>query len=198
MNKIFACAIIASRQDKLQKLREVIKGKNGASDIEKSLEKEEKRYASLMANMNCNQNKTDSASDKVADRLASSAAKEYCKYTHYLDYLEANITSDFTEAMKIDAKITGTGAASPNTTDDAAKRMSSRISVLENERTRAQDTVPKAVMAFQEMDRTYIVHLLLVVIYDDYLKLREHLNTYLSIVSQTFEKAFNAQDANKR
>ena len=53
-------------------------------------------------------------------------------------------------------------------------------------------------MAFQEMDRTYVTHLLLVIIYDDYLKLRDNLDKYMSIVSQTFEKAYNAQDANKR
>lgn len=76
--------------------------------------------------------------------------------------------------------------------------MSSYTNKLESERTRANSTVPKAIMAFQEMDRTYITHLLLVIIYDDYLKLRDNLNSYMSIISQTFEKAYNAQDANKR
>lgn len=76
--------------------------------------------------------------------------------------------------------------------------MNSYTNILESERSRAKSTVPKAIMAFQEMDRTYITHLLLVIIYDDYLKLRDNLNTYMSIISQTFEKAYNAQDANKR
>lgn len=108
------------------------------------------------------------------------------------------MTTNFSAAIEIDTKVWGnTGAAIP-TTDAAVQRMTAWLSKLDAERTRAKVTVPKAVMAFAEMDRTYTTHILLVIIYDDYLKLRDHLNTYLAIVSQTFEKAYNAQDANNR
>ena len=62
----------------------------------------------------------------------------------------------------------------------------------------AIDVLPKAIVAFQEMDRTYVVHIMLTLLYDDYLKLRGQLNTYLTTIGQTFEKAYNAQDDNQR
>lgn len=199
MNAIFSCTVIATRKDKLEKLGSIIKGKSGASEIERSLEKEKKRYELLMTKMNCNQNMTSKGDDKIIDRLASSAMIEYCNYTYYLDYLDENIKSNFAQSLTIDANIgsqSGTNIAT--TTDQARSVFASYGNILESERSRANSTVPKAIMAFQEMDRTYITHLLLVIIYDDYLKLRDNLNTYMSIVSQTFEKAYNAQDANKR
>lgn len=199
MNAIFACTVVATRKDKLEKLSQIIKGKKWSSEIERSLEKEKKRYELLMTKMNCNKNMTPKADDKIVDRLASSAMIEYCSYTYYLDYLDANIRNNFSEAINIDNNIwSQSGRNIPQTITDAASFMNSYTNILESERSRAKSTVPKAIMAFQEMDRTYITHLLLVIIYDDYLKLRDNLNTYMSIISQTFEKAYNAQDANKR
>jgi hypothetical protein len=198
MNQIFSCALIASRQTKLEKLENIIGKKSGASNIMESIKKERKRYERLMDKKVCLQNGTDQASDKIIDRLAISAAGEYCKYTYYLDYLSANVTTNFSEAIEIDGKIGGNTGSVINNTSAALVRMTTWLGKLDSERTRANTTVPKAVMAFAEMDRTYITHLMLVIIYDDYLKLRDHLNTYLAIVSQTFEKAYNAQDANNR
>lgn len=105
MNAIFGCAVIASRQDKLTRLEESIRHTSHTSEIQKSLEKEKKRYEALMTRMNCNQNKTENTEDKVIDRLASSAMKEYCSYTYYLDYMEANIETDFTQATRTDATV---------------------------------------------------------------------------------------------
>jgi hypothetical protein len=198
MNQIFSCAIIASRQTQLQKLQDTIKDKGGASNIMESIKKERERYERLMVAKNCLQNGTNQPSDTIADRLTVSAAGEYCKYNYYLDYLGANISTDFSQAIEIDSKIGGNTGSRVATTDTALVRMTTWLGKIDTERYRARTTIPKAVMAYKEMDRTYITHLLLVIIYDDYLKLRDNLSKYLSIVSQTFEKAYNAQDANKR
>lgn len=58
-----------------------------------------------MTKMNCNKNMTPKADDKIVDRLASSAMIEYCSYTYYLDYLDANIRNNFSEAINIDNNI---------------------------------------------------------------------------------------------
>jgi hypothetical protein len=105
MNEIFSCTVIASRQTKLEKLQNIIGNKSGASSILESIKKERKRYELLMSKKNCLQNGSTQASDKVVDRLAISAAGEYCKYTYYLDYLQANVTTDFSQAIEIDKKI---------------------------------------------------------------------------------------------
>lgn len=76
--------------------------------------------------------------------------------------------------------------------------METKNTAMDSERLRAEDTLPRALKAFREMKRTYMPHILLTLIYDDYLELRNNLDLYLSNVSQLFEKAHNAQDANKR
>lgn len=67
------------------------------------------------------------------------------------------------------------------------------IGEITNEKTRAKSTLPKAIAAYNEMNRTYTIHLLLGVIYEDYRTLRDQLDTYMRGVTQTFLKAHNAQ-----
>lgn len=76
--------------------------------------------------------------------------------------------------------------------------MGTRQMAIQNEITRAESTLPKALTTYREMQRTYGVHILLVMILDDYMTLRNNLDLYLANISQLFEKAHNAQDANKR
>ena len=76
--------------------------------------------------------------------------------------------------------------------------MGARQMALRDELVRAETTLPKALTTYREMQRTYGVHILLVMIMDDYMTLRNNLDLYLSNISQLFEKANNAQDANKR
>lgn len=128
-----------------------------------------------------------------------SSMKEYCKYTYYLDYVDANLRENFDAISRLDTKIgDNNGSKAASTTNDAQKQIISRGKLIEEERNRANDVLPKAIVAFQEMDRTYVVHVMLTFIYDDYLKLRDQLNIYLTTIGQTFEKAFNAQDDNQR
>ena len=68
---------------------------------------------------------------------------------------------------------------------------------LSNEIIRADATLPKAIKSFQEMDQTYGAHVLLTLIYDDYIKLRKALSSYMNISSQLYQKANNAQSTNK-
>jgi uncharacterized protein YvpB len=47
------------------------------------------------------------------------------------------------------------------------------------------------------MERTYGMHLMLVVLYDDYVRLRDNLSSHFNSISQLLEKAYNAQNPNK-
>lgn len=76
--------------------------------------------------------------------------------------------------------------------------MSSRQLQIQRDIARAVTTLPKAIVAYREMERTYSIHLMLMIVYDDYLELRQNVNTYLNAVSQLFEKANNAQSGNNQ
>lgn len=130
--------------------------------------------------------------------LASSATTEYCSYRNYLDYLQENISTNYTEVLNIEKKI-GNGGASqsnPTTLESAASAMTVRANQITNDIARANSTLPKALVAYREMERTYPLHIMFLIIYDDYLDLRQNTTTYLNAVSQLFEKANNAQSAN--
>lgn len=199
MNRIFSCAVVAGRYEKISKIMDLIPTK--ASDIATKLKKERERYGLLRTNMKCwlNNEWEEASKYKIIDRLASSAALEYCSYTYYLDYLGANMKTDLTKAQEIESKIGEGNTARPAaTTESALSIITSRQNAVEREIGHARDTLPKALVAYREMERTYGAHLLLVMIFDDYIRLRDNISNYLSAVSQLFEKAYNAQDKNAR
>lgn len=78
-----------------------------------------------------------------------------------------------------------------------ARAMNMRTVQIQSDVDRATSTLQKSAVAYREMERTYMLHLMLLIIYDDYLELRQNMNTYLNAVSQLFEKAKNAQSANQ-
>jgi hypothetical protein len=197
MDRVFACGVVASRLSKLEALEKAIQGKP-TSDITESIKKERTRYEWLRGQMNCNLNKWDTSATGTVDRIMRSGMKEYCQYSYYLDYLEANVRWDVTKISETETKIgEGNTSKQATNTEAALNEITSRIAKIDEERTRAHDVLPKAIQSFREMDRTYILHIMLVFIYDDYLKLRDHLGQYMALVGQTFEKAFNAQGDNQ-
>lgn len=201
MNRIFSCAVAAGRADQLTKLEEVINKKFPGkwSDIKEKLKKEKERYKNIITGMNCNQNTDGSTNVKIVDKLARSATIEYCSYQYYLDYLDANIKQDFNETLQKEKQIGENNTYTiPKNTDAFLQKLTKSIWSIEDELSRAKSILPKAVVAYREMERTYTLHILLVIIYDDYLNLRDNLKSYMNALSQTFEKANNAQDANQR
>ncbi len=199
MNRIFSCAVAAGRSEKLAKLLNIPWLATPGSDIKTKLEKEKTRYANIMKDANCNLNTDGSTVVRIPDKLIRSATIEYCSYQYYLDYLGSNIKQDYTQTLEKEKKIGDSGKYTiPKNTDTFLQKLTNSIWVIENELTRSKSTIKKAVVAYREMERTYTVHILLVIIYDDYLNLRDNLKSYMNALSQTFEKANNAQDANQR
>ncbi len=77
------------------------------------------------------------------------------------------------------------------------QEISQRTSYLRDETEKAKMLLPQAVRAFREMEKTYNLHLMLVVIYDDYSRLRDNLGLYFNALTQLMEKMNNAQIPNR-
>jgi uncharacterized protein YfcZ (UPF0381/DUF406 family) len=201
MDGFFACAVVASRSEKITKLEQLIDKKYPAkaSDIRNKIKKEKERYERLKNQMRCQINTGADETNKMIDKLSNSATKEYCHFTFYMTYLGENVRNNFTKMQEIEKSLkTEDIGRSSRSTDEALQDMTKKARSIDTEIARTRDTLPKALVAYREMERTYTIHLLLVIIYDDYLTLRNQLSDYMSAVSQLYEKAFNAQDANKR
>ncbi|MDD2694113.1 MAG: hypothetical protein PHY14_04235 [Candidatus Gracilibacteria bacterium] len=196
MNKIFSCAVIASRIEKTQKVLEAVK-KVGESEISRKLEADIKKLGAMKPT-GCAANMGTETLNDYGLALASSATTEYCSYRNYLDYLQENINSNYTDVLNLEQKIgnNGESQSNPSTIESAASDMNLRARQITDDIARANSTLPKALVAYREMERTYPLHIMFLIIYDDYLDLRQNTTTYLNAVSQLFEKANNAQSAN--
>lgn len=197
MNRIFSCAVIASRIERTQKVKKII-SQVWSSNIGEKLDKDIKKLEWLKSS-NCGAQWGAKGLTNYPLALAHSATVEYCNYTNYLDYLQENVSTDYTRVIMIEKGyvpvewLSWTSATILSVSTD----MNTRSTQIGNDLERASSTLRKALVAYREMERTYAVHLMLLIIYDDYLELRQNLNSYLNTVSQIFEKAKNAQSANR-
>jgi hypothetical protein len=95
--------------------------------------------------------------------------------------------------MSVDSKIGDNPQwGIPIDTNAYHRELLKRQAQLSNEIYRADSVLPRAIKGYKEMERTYTLHLLLVIVYDDFVRLRDNLHKYMSPVSQLFEKAYNA------
>jgi hypothetical protein len=125
--------------------------------------------------------------------MVNTATYQYCHYRKYLSYLESQLTDNTSNTMTVDSDIGGANSGIiPKTSVELHTEVIRRQSQIAHEIYRADSVLPRAIRAFKEMERTYAMHLLLVIIYDDFVQLRDNLHQYMNATSQLFEKAYNA------
>lgn len=199
MNSLFSCAIVNSRLRILKGLRETVESTlNGAnSEITTQLNKEQTRLEREKDNLQCNN--SDANQTAVMQEIVNSATRQYCHYRYYLSYLDTTLESDRAYVESVEQAI-GTGSGTNIARDSEAwiKSYNNYATALETEIRRADATLPRAIRTFMDMEKAYPAHLMLAIIYDDYIRLRNSLSTYMNASTQTYLKAYNAQDANKR
>lgn len=202
MNALFACAVISSRIDTIDTLQKLIDKKINSkeSEIRQKLKKEADRLKKNLTTLKCNPTKNSDERKKweMITSLINTASHQYCHYRHYLGYLDSNI-GDVTRTQNIEKWIgTGSGTTLSTSTIWWNTASMSYQSDLSREIIRADTTLPKAIRSLIEMDQTYGAHILLTIIYDDYIRLRKALSSYMNISSQLYQKANNAQNANQQ
>ena len=202
MNALFACAVISSRIDTIDTLQKLIDKKISSkeSEIRQKLKKEADRLKKNLTTLKCNPPKSSDERGKweMITPLINTASHQYCYYRHYLGYLDSNI-GDVTRTQNIEKWI-GTGSGTNISTVTSWWNAASLMyqSALSQEIIRANTTLPKAIRSLIEMDQTYGAHILLTIIYDDYIRLRKSLSSYMNISSQLYQKANTAQHANQQ
>lgn len=91
MDSIFACGVVESRLNILEKLQNEI-GKystNRQSEIQKQLEKEKERLSRERDKLKCN--KSEEPNADIMNSVVNSATHQYCHYRYYLQYLDSNL-----------------------------------------------------------------------------------------------------------
>lgn len=199
MNSIFACGIVSSRLSILADLREQIASSTSTrkSEIQNQLDKEKTRLENERDKLKCNSAGT--AKTDLMTEMVNSTTRQYCHYRHYLSYLDTNLENNRYLIEQIEKNIgTGDGTKAAHTTQDWVTSYNKYATALDREIDRADSTLPRAMQAYQDMEKAYPVHLMLTIIYDDFIRLRANLSKYMNASTQLYLKAFNAQDANNR
>ncbi len=202
MNSVFGCAVIQSRESMLENLIKEIAKKypSPQSEIQQKLKREWERLKIQKEALSC----IDQSGEKdtpQSTRVINSAVRQYCHYDAYLRYLRDNLNKNNDFMLTLDASIgraAGDPTANPPDTARWAAIIAQRGELITTEILRAKTVLPRAIEAFREMERTYTMHLMLVIIYDDYLRFRENLATYFNAVTQLMEKMQNAQIPNNK
>lgn len=201
MNSLFACVIIWSRIETVSTLQKLIekKIKSKNSEILEKLKKIGIKLKESSNTLKCNmvENTDQEQKQELMTVLTNTTAHQYCHYRHYLSYLESNI-ADVSQTQDIEKWIgTGSGTQIATTMSEWSNTSMRYQWAIEKEILRADTTLPKALRTLIEMDQTYGAHILLVLIYDDYIRLRKALATYMNLSSQLYQKANNAQSTNQ-
>lgn len=200
MNSLFACAVISSRISILDDLKKIIskKIKNDNSEILVKISKEGASLKKSKNTLKCNIPESDSTNkEMMITMLTNTAVRHYCHYSHYLGYLESQVDQNLIAMQQINAWIWKWGVSNlPNNISEWSSQLESYKWSINNEFIRVNTTMPRALASFVEMDKTYAAHLILTIIYDDYIKLRKSLSLYMNLNSQIYQKANNAQNPN--
>lgn len=197
MNSLFACSVVSSRIHTIKDVQKIIKErvKTSPSDLLVKLDNESKRLTQVQNKLKCNSKQTEKKD--IVLTLWNSASKQYCHYRHYLWYLESSMIDDINWLKNIEKDIwDGKGTKIPQVTEQWVQEMQKYNGQIAREITRANATLPRAIRTFIEMDQTYGIHIVLLLIYDDYIKLRDVLSKYMNASSQLYQKAHNAQNKN--
>ncbi len=193
MNTTFDCAVIESRKNIIELLKKTTLWQ---SEILEKIKKEEialdQKSKQCIPKDSSNKNQQSSI-ETTRNRLINTTILQYCHYRKYLTYIESNMTENITAFNTIDWQIwESTNKQRIQDSESLQRILLRQKETIRNEIYRADRAIPRAIAAFKEMERTYAAHLLLVIIYDDYVKLRDNLARYMSSTSQLFEKAYNA------
>lgn len=201
MDDLFACAVIDSRIQILKDLQTKINAKfpTPNDEIKIKLENESKRLTAFRSSMTDSCTSPKESTIPIETQIKNTATRQFCHFEHYLVYLKDNMEKDNSRFMQIESGIGSWGGTKQaKTTEEFVQELAKRQNQIQSEIARAKNTLPRAVRAFQEMKRTYPLHIMLTILFDDYLRFRENLNRYFNANSQLFEKMDNAQDANAR
>ena len=197
MNKVFGCAVIQSRENITKNLLAEIEKKypSAQSEIKNKIKREWERLKIQKEALSCRDQGAENSTPSLT-RIVNASTRQYCHYDTYLRYLRENLDENTSGMLALERSLwtdPNDITAIPAELGPYAREIATKWELITSEILRIRSVLPRAIATFQEMERTYEMHLLLVVIYDDYVKLRDNLAVYFNAVTQLMEKMQNAQ-----
>lgn len=206
MNGIFACAQINFKIRTHEQLLKTVRAeKADGGNTVKKIEEQTKLLKQELSRRNCaNRTSTEGKANVFMKKdLLNQTTYEYCNYRHYLQYLKANAQnrlSKFIEAEEARKKSKGetvsedaSKAAKSGSSEELLASSASVVSSIDSEIRHTREVFPQAMIAYNEFERTYGSHVVMLFILEDYSLLRDSLKKIMNPLGQVIYKASNAQ-----
>jgi hypothetical protein len=191
MNQVFGCGVIRARENITKNLLKEIEKKYPSrnSEIQTKIQREWERLKIQKRDLGCRDQPIDQTPEVT--RIINAATRQYCHYDTYLRYMRISLESDATKFFEVEKSLWRDPSDNKElslTIGEFGWIFENKWEAISREIGKIQTLLPRALSTFQEMERTYEIHLLLVIIYDDYVRLRENLARYFDAVTQLMEK----------
>ncbi|HRI35942.1 MAG TPA: hypothetical protein PK765_02485 [bacterium] len=195
-NTLFACYAIETQLKIATEIRDQFTGNGRAKEVLdakvetlKKMQMGDGTNESVCATVNVE-------GPELKKALLKNSSVHMCRYVYYLGYLHANATNN---SKAFITENTPQGAQySVGNTEDASRVLGGIAGTIQNEGARVRQVQRTAIEAFVGMDRTYGMHLMLTVIYEDFVEIRDRLKALLNPMGQFVYKASNAQSPYNR
>ncbi|MDD5377023.1 MAG: hypothetical protein PHH16_02790 [Candidatus Gracilibacteria bacterium] len=134
----------------------------------------------------------DTSELSVKKTLLDNTTYQYCNYRQYLYYLDNASKNSLASYYKANG-IAASGSSLLTNTDSAVQEIALSANRITEEIAHTKEVFPQAMVAFTEFEKTYASHILMELILQDYLDLRDSLKKLLNPIGQVIYKASNAQ-----
>ena len=204
MNGIFACAQINFKIRTHENLLKTIKGEKADSgNTAKKLEEQTKKLRSELTRRHCADRTSTDGKDTVMMKkmVLKQTAKEYCNYRHYLQYLKSNAQYRLADYVAAEKKRrtdgpekSADGSSKPlGDTEEAGTAVANLTVAIGQEIDHTREVFPQAMLAYNEFERTYASHVVMLFVLEDYVLLRDTLKKVMNPLGQVIYKASNAE-----
>lgn len=189
-NAVLNCAVIRSKMKIWEVVISEITKSNKNSNLIAKIKSQNKSLQSELDKRKCWKEwvtKTTSYKQILLDNMTF----HYCNYRYYLNYLsnypEYNIDTNRPVSSKVMSPSQARDKAAKRSQIEArgvTKMLKKQMDVIAKESAHAKQVYNQSIAAFTEMENTYGLHIMLLFIYDDYIKIRDNLWKILNPVSQ--------------
>ena len=199
MGAVYACAVMNAKVRIIDNL--ITKIPMTQSNIKQKLKNQVSSVRKTMDAKTCREVQ-DTSELSFKKTLLDNTTYQYCNYRHYLYYLDNASKKSLDTYYKLrHDNGTNTDADENNNllkdTDSGATEIVRSANKIRSEIAHTKEVFPQAMVAFAEFEKTYASHILLELILQDYIDLRESLKQLLNPIGQVIYKASNAQSPGK-
>lgn len=199
MSAVFACAQLNLKIRVHQNVMDTVVAKKAtAGNTIRTLKAQNTALKQEMGRRNCaDRTNTEGKSNLLLkSQVLRQTTYEYCNYRHYLQYLKFNSQSRVAKTLTAQREKKKNDTSSEVVSGNA-EQLSSAISTysaaIANEIEHTKNVFPQAMLAFNEFERNYPTHVIMLFILEDYVLLRDTLKKVMNPLGQVIYKASNAQ-----